>query len=206
MKKNDFLLIGLICFAPLVLFAGENGFNYYINTGIAKAMATSEFKASYRSGVHVNIGVGKAFKSQLEGMFNLSFNHLTFDGRGFQSTFDGNNSDQLIVNGGPCGMLDALAGVKYRLGSGESTRAVSYVSIQGGIQHRTTHRITIYNPDADYDQIFASESMTHPLLNMGLGAEFTVENTTLFAELAFDVGFENDDNNVTSLLKFGLKL
>ena len=206
MKKFDSLLIGLVCFAPLMLFAGENGFNYYINTGIAKAMATSDFKESYRSGVHVNVGVGKSLNSQLEGMFNLSFNHLTFDGRGFQSSLDGDSDDQLVVTGGPCGMLDAVAGVKYRLGSGQSTQAVSYVSIQGGIQHRTTHQITIYNPDSDYDKLFASESMTHPLLNMGLGTEFNIENTTLFAELAFDVGFENKDNNVTALLKFGLKL
>ena len=204
--KKQYLTYTLVLFVlPLSLLAKPN-LNYYINTGIAKPVATSDFRKTYRSGVHLNVGMGKPIANRLEGLFNLSFNQLTFDGLGFKTTLEKENTDSLVINGGPCNVLNMMVGVKYKFSAMKDAKTISYVSIQGGMQQRKTKRIDVFDPNADFDTPVPALNLTHGVLNVGIGGEMFIENTTLFAELGLDIAFEKEEKNMIVAFRFGVKI
>ena len=205
MKKRCLIYILVLFALPLTLLAKPN-LNYYINTGVAKPIVSSDFKNSYRSGVHLNVGVGRPINKRFEGLLNLSFNQLTFDGLGFKTTLEKENTDSLVINGGPCNVLNIMIGLKYKFTALTDSKTISYVTVQGGMQQRKTKRIDVFDPNAVYDTPVPALNLTHGVINVGIGGEMFIENTTLFAELGLDIAFEETEKNMVLIFKFGVKI
>jgi len=204
--KKLLFTMGLLVSSLSILFAQtETKKTFFaVHTGLTRLAAPKNLSNSWQSGVNLGVELNHALKPRFLFVGTLNYNHFYFDQQSFLNSLKLTNPEEYFITSKAATMITLLGNLKMLYPTKTGGRATPYLFGGIGVLYLNYADRTIYGPESE--EVRPGETEFALALRAGLGAEISIETTTLFAEVGANFGLTKDNNTIFFPFKLGIQI